>query len=243
MKTATLNAKVRQERGSQKSRQLRDAGKVPAIVYGGAKGGKPNHDVHHVVIEKDALKELLKHHNLLIDLTIDGGEQATTILKEVQWDVFRERVMHVDFERIDVTKALRVKIPVILKGTPKGIAKGGQLRHELHDLEIEAMIKDVPEDIVVRVDDMDLDQVMRVKELKLPTNVKVITDGEQAVAAVRPPVIEAEPVAPAEGAEGAAPAEPEVIGRKKEEGEEGEEGAEGEAAAPAAKAEKKEEKK
>src|SRR5262249_3491669 len=149
--------------------------------------------VQHIVVEREAVDNLLRHHGLLIDLTLEGGTKEVAKIQEIQRDAFGDRVMHLDFVRIDVTKPIRVEVPLIFKGTPKGVAKQGHLRVALHSLGVEALIKDIPEDIVVKVDDLDLDQVMRVKELKLPDNVKATRDPEDVVAAVRLAIIEAEP--------------------------------------------------
>jgi large subunit ribosomal protein L25 len=237
MKRATIEAKSRQTKGSQKARQMRDIGNIPAVVYGGADKGAPNRTVKYLELEGEAFGEVLRVHAQLVDLNVDGQKEAVAVLKEIQRDAFGDKIMHVDFERVDITKPLHLNVPLTIKGTPKGLSKGGQLRVELYDLAIEALINAIPEEIVVKVDDLDLNDVLRVKDLKLPEGVKTKVDPDHVVAAVRPPVVEAEPTEAVAGTEPTS-AEPEVIGLKAKL----EEGAEGEAAAPADKAEKKEKK-
>lgn len=237
MKTTSVEVKTRTGIGSQKSRQIRDTGDVPGVIYGGVAGGKPNREVKHVTVSGEAIENLFRGHGLIIDLTVDGKKEAVAVLKEIQRDAFGDKIMHLDFERLDTTKPVKLTVPLVIKGLPKGITKGGQLRVEMHGIEIEALIAAMPEEIHAKVDDLDLDQVLRVKDLALPAGVKPAGDAEAVVAACRLPVLVAEP---APGTPEATATEPELIGRKPKEGEEGEEGEEGAAPAGDAKAEKKE---
>ncbi len=220
-KTLELKAKTRTEKGTRAARHFR-TGKpalVPAVLYGGRdKDGKALAP-QHLVVGKEDLNLLLKKHGLLIDLQVEGGKKEVAIIKEVQKDALQEFVMHVDFERVDLNKPIHVDVTVTYKGTPKGLTKGGHLRIESYTLKLEALPLAIPEEIVVHVDDVDLDQVLRLKDIKLPEGVKALEDPEHALCAVRAAVEEKEPVAGA--AEG--PAEPEVIGlqSKEKEGEEG----------------------
>jgi large subunit ribosomal protein L25 len=235
MKTIALAAQPRTDKNTRSARRHRANGRVPAVLYGGAlPDGKANHEVKHLTVGKDELNLLLKKHGLLIDLQL-GGSKEVAILKEVQRDALGEFVMHVDFERVDLTKPIHVDVELIYKGTPKGATQGGHLRIEAYKLAIEALVTDVPDNIIIKVDDLELDQVLRLKDITLPPRVKALADAEQALCAVRAAIEEKEPE-PGAAPEG--PAEPEVIGRKKEEEEEG---AEGEAEEkPAAKEKKKE---
>jgi large subunit ribosomal protein L25 len=222
-KTLELKAEARKDTNTRAARRYRGSGKVPAILYGGAKpDGTPNRDVQHLVVGKEDLNLALKKHVLLFEIAAEGGKKEVARIRELQRDALGEFVMHVDFERIDLHKAIQVDVQMVYKGIAKGMAGGGQLRVELYKLKVEALPLDVPDEIVVKIDDMELNQVMRLKDLTLPKGVKALVDSDQVVCAIRPPIEEKEPE-PVAGAEGAA-AEPEVIGLKSktEEGEEGE---------------------
>jgi large subunit ribosomal protein L25 len=124
-------------------------------------------------------------------------------------------VIHVDFARVSLDEKVEVTVPVELKGTPKGEADGGVLQQIIAELEVECLVTDIPDAIRHNVSEMAIDDVLHVKDLKMPTGVRPLQDAEAIVALVKEVIEEAAPVA----AE-AETAEPEVIGRKPEEGEE-----------------------
>jgi large subunit ribosomal protein L25 len=237
-KTLELKAQPRTEKNTRRARAFRAQGRVPAVLYGGAlPDGKANPNTVLITVDEEDLDTLLKKHGLLIDLQMDGKKEVCRV-KELQRDALQEFVMHVDFERIDLTKPIEVEVAVVYKGMPKGFTMGGQLRVESYKLMVRSLPLDVPDQIVVAIDDLELNQVRRLKDIlaTLPKGVTAMADPEHALCAIRPPIEEKEPEPAVAGAETTL-AEPEVIGlqSKKEE----EEGAEG--AAPAA-PEKKEKK-
>src|SRR4051812_499522 len=212
-KTLELKAQNRTESNTRRARAFRAQGRVPAVLYGGAKDGKANSEVVHITIDAEEFDLLLKKHGLLIDLALEGKSKEVCRVKELQRDAFMEFVMHVDFERIDLHKPIEVEVAVVYKGTPKGFAQGGQLRVESRKLLLKSLPLDVPDDIVIKIDDLELNQVLRLKDIAslLPKGVTALEDPEHALCAVRPPIEEKEPEAAVAGAESTA-AEPEVIG-------------------------------
>lgn len=238
-KTLELQAKSRTEKNTRRARAFRAQGRVPAVLYGGAKDGKANSEVVHITIDAEEFDLLLKKHGLLIDLALDGKKKEVCRVKELQRDALQEFVMHVDFERIDLHKPIEVEVSVVYKGTPKGFAAGGQLRIESYKLLLRSLPLDVPDEIIVKIDDLELNQVLRLKDIValLPKGVTAVEDPEHALCSCRPPIEEKEPEPAVAGAEAGA-AEPEVIGLQSKKEEEGAEGA-----APAAGGEKKEKKK
>ena len=167
--------------------------------------------------------DFLNHGAHLFDLSLDGKSEKV-LVKEVQYDHLGMEVIHVDFARVSLDEKVKVTVPVELKGTPKGEADGGVLQQIISELEVECLVTEIPEAIRHNVNEMALNDVVHIKDLKLPAGVKALQDEDLIVATVKE-IVEVAAVAAEEGA-----AEPEVIGRKPAEGEEG---AEGEAA-PAA---------
>jgi large subunit ribosomal protein L25 len=235
-KLMELKWNPRTDKNTRRARAHRAQGRVPGILYGGAlPDGKANPNVLHVTVDKEDLNLLIKKGGLLIDLKVEGKTEVCRV-KELQRDALADFVMHVDFERVDLHKAIEVDVPVIYKGVAKGFLAGGQLRIEAYKLRLRALPLEVPEEILIKIDDMELDQILRLKDIQLPKGVTALEDAERALCAVRPPIEEKEPEPAVAGVEGVT-AEPEVIGLQSKKDEEG---AEGEAA-PAA-GEKKEKK-
>ena len=209
--TAQINAEVRSDLGSRANRRLRQAGKLPGVIYGHKEAVVP------VTLPK---KEVVTHLNRgthVFDLALDGKNEKV-LVKDVQFDHLGAEVLHVDFARVSLDEKVEVTVPLELKGTPKGEADGGVLQQLVAELEVECLVTEIPDAIRHNVSDMGVDSDLHVKDLQLPPGVRALQDEDLVLAQVR--VITEEEAAPA--AEGET-AEPEVIGRKAE----GEDGAEG----------------
>ena len=213
--TAQITAQARPELGSRANKRLRDAGMLPGVIYGHKEAVVP------VTLPKKEVVNFLNHGTHLFEVGLDGRKE-TVLVKEVQYDHLGLEVLHVDFARVSLDEEVDVTVPLELKGEPKGEKDGGVLQQIVNELELRCKVTDIPHDITHDVSEMGLDDVVHVKDLKLPSGVKCLQDEDLIVAQVKE--VKEEEVAPA--AEGEA-AEPEVIGKKPEEGAEGE-------AAPAA---------
>jgi large subunit ribosomal protein L25 len=156
-----------------------------------------------------------------------GGKVQPCLIKEAQYDAIGLHLTHLDLARVDLSDRVKVRVPIELRGTPKGVALGGVLRQELMDLEVECMVSKIPESVRVIVADLELDQVLHVRELQLEEGMTAMNDPETVVATVRVPIVHAEAAA------AAAPGEPEDIAKGKVE-EEGAEADKEKAAAPKA---------
>ncbi|MCS6976333.1 MAG: 50S ribosomal protein L25 [Gemmatales bacterium] len=205
---AVLAAVVRKETGKRRMRRLRKAGQIPGVMYGHKEETIP------LAVKAEDLWALIRHGQRVVDVKLDGKTEKC-LIREVQWDVFGREVLHVDLTRVSADERIRVTVPIHLRGNAAGVAAGGVLDQPLHTLEIECPALAVPEAIRVNVQDLQLDQAIHVKDLKLPEGVVALADPEAVVVQCAKPLEEAA----AEAVEG--PAEPEVIGRKaaEEEGE------------------------
>ena len=157
-----------------------------------------------------------------------------------QYEPIKGHLLHIDLKRIAMDKALRVSVPIVLKGVAAGVkTEGGILEQMLREVEIECLPADIPSHIDVDISHLTFGKVLRVSELPHSDKIKFLTDANQPVAhvtSVKEEVVATPEAAAAEAA--AAPAEPEVIKKGKAETEE-----EGEAAAAEKPAEKEAEKK
>jgi large subunit ribosomal protein L25 len=229
----TIAVAVRAAGGGRAARKVREEGRVPAVVYGNKK------DAATVSVDERELLTLLKTGTQLAHVK-NGSAVELVLIKEVQWDAMGGRILHVDFNRVDVNRKVRVQVPLELRGKPAGAEEGGVLDQVLLQIEIECLPLDIPkEPIRHSVTEMKVNDILHVKDIKLPPKLTAVTGADAVVATVKIPLETVEP-APVEGA----PTEPELIakGKVEEEGAEGEAAAAAGGAAPAAKDKKAPEK-
>lgn len=207
-----LKAEVREGVGKGAARSLRRAGAIPGIVYGRGRDPRP------VSVDGRALAAALHTHaglNVLIDLDLGGnGESTVVMVREVQRDIFRHQPIHVDFHAISLTERLEAHVPVVLKGTAKGLAEGGVVEHILRDVLVECLPTQIPEQFELDVTELIVGRSLHASDLVMPEGVTLLTPPEDViVTVVAPRVIEEAVAAPAaaaatpEGAPGAPAAE------------------------------------
>jgi len=207
MELVTINAEQRKETGSAAGRKARRIGKVPAVVYG------HKQEPVALILSGEEVKNIVSHRIKMVSLNVNGvGESA--LVRDVQFDTFGEKVLHVDFERIAMDELVEVECPVEFVGVPKGAAAGGVVEHPVTDLEIECLPGNIPEVIKVSIGTMEIGDTIHVRDIKVPDGVKILTDADAILVTIRPPAKaeEAEAAAPAESE---APAEPELIRRER----------------------------
>ena len=222
MAEIVVNAKSRDERGKNAARRLRRAGLIPGVVYGG-KG-----DTVAVAVDPKTLQKVLRSEagrNAILKVDIAGKGASNAILKSWQVDPIKENFLHADFYRIAMDVAIRVTVPVAVKGEARGVkVDGGILELVLREIEVECLPGDIPERIEVDVADLGINDAVRISDLPATAKVKVLQAQEQVVVHVvsvkeeEAPAAAAAPVAEGEAA-AATGAEPEVIkkGKKEEE--------------------------
>jgi large subunit ribosomal protein L25 len=213
MEISQLLAEKRQAHGSREARRLRRQGKLPAVVYGHGQ------DPENVSVSIHDVMGLLQHKTHVLELQFDKSRQQV-LVKDVQFDYLGATPVHVDFTRVSLTERVKVSVPLDFRGTPVGVTEGGTFDHPMADLEIECVVTEIPESIRVNVADLKVGDMVHVRDISLPENIKAVAPAEMIVCTVRAKVEEVEEAAAPEGE--AAAAEPEIIGRgpKPAEGEE-----------------------
>lgn len=227
MEELVLDAEIRTEIGKGKVKDLRDKGFLPAVVYAEGK------EALALKLSNRQLIQLVHHHRIegvVINLNIKDDKKHKSrpcLIKEIQYEPVHGEIVHVDFNQISLTKAIKVSIPVVAKGDSIGVKQeGGSLEHVLWEIEVECLPTSIPKDIEVDVTNLKLKEAIHVKDLVVPAGVKILNDPSAIVLSVAEPMKEEVPV---EAVEGEVKQEPEVIKEKKEvpgEGKE-EEGKEG----------------
>jgi large subunit ribosomal protein L25 len=214
---AILEAEIRTTFGKNEARRTRREGKVPGVLYGGE-----GQEATPITVQPRALLKILHSEagqNTLISLKLASVGDSRVLIKNFQLDPVTHHVLHADFYRVAMDKMLRITIPVIVKGEPKGVKQqGGILEFIRREIEIEVLPADIPEHVEVDVSELMLHQGVRVRDISTDAKWKPITEPEAMLVHVIMPKAE-EVAAPAEAAAvaTATPAEPEVIKKGKKE--------------------------
>ena len=212
MEEIILEAQVRKEIGKSKVKVLRTGGFIPAVVY--SEGKK----AILVKLSRHELLTLIHHHHLenaIISLKIKDVQEKVTrscMIKEMQHDPVKGDIVHIDLNEISLTKAIKVNVPVVTTGESAGVKQdGGALEYILWEIEIECLPTAIPKNIEVDISALKIGDTVHVKDIKFPSDVKVLSDQESVVLTIASPMKE-EVVVSVEGAE---KLEPEVIKEKK----------------------------
>ena len=215
---SVLTGKIREAKGKSAARKLRTDECIPAILY----GLKENVSLSVNPKELNKLIEL-KGQNVLIELKVEGdsNDNRKVVIKEFQVHPLKSGMIHVDFLEIDVTKKIKVKIPVFLTGVSPGEKQGGHVNHIVRALEIESLPKDIPEKLEVDMSGVELNQMIHVSDLNLGEAVTILNDPNDVVVNVHLEKIKEEKPDSEEveeGAEDLVPAESKDDSGKKEDG-------------------------
>jgi len=237
MKSVPLTAYPRQATRRAGAKQLRESGRVPAVIYG-RQAPPQNLEIKAVDIEN------LIHHSaseiLLLDLAVNGDARPNrlALVQEIQHHPLSGKVLHVDLHEVSENEKVTVMVPVEAVGEAIGVKEGGTLEHVLFKLRVRALPKDLPECIEVDVSNLAIGSAIHIGDIKPPPHCEILGDKHISVLAVAAPLTEEQEKAlEAAAAEAGSVADVEMIKEKKEEGE-AEEGAKAPAkgaAAPAAK--------
>ena len=218
---AILEATARDSFGKNEARRTRREGLVPAVLYGASAGA--NKEATAIAVNPKALLKILHSEsgaNTLISLKLAGAADARVLVREYQLDPVTHQLLHADFYRVAMDRAIRVMIPVVVRGEPAGVKQqGGILEFVRREIEIECLPGDIPEHVEVDVSELMLHQGIRVRDLAVQPKWKPVSDSDMMLVHVIMPKAEevvAAPVAEV-GAAPAVPAEPEVIKKGKKE--------------------------
>ena len=200
---SVLTAKIREANGKSAARKLRTDECIPAVVYG------VNDNVNLSVNPKEVKKLIdAKGLNVLIELKVEGdSENRNVVLKEFQTHPLKPGWLHIDFLEIDVSKKIKVKVPIELIGISPGEKQGGHVNHIIRALEIESLPKDIPEKIEVQMGGVELNEMIRVSDLTLDESLTILNNLNDVVVNVHLEKVKEETVEVEEGAEGAEGAE------------------------------------
>lgn len=201
-----LEIDPRESLGSVAAKTLRSEGKIPANFYF---HGEKN---QNLVLDKGVFHKAIHSGSHIFEVEL-GGKKRYVMVKSVQYHPVTEEIMHVDLQGVRMTEKIGISIPIVLEGEAVGVKEGGVLMQNLTTLEIQCLPTDVPENVIIDITELDINQNLTVNDISLGGEIEVITVEDTTVVSIQPPITEVEPELPEE---------------ELEEGEEGEEVAEGE---------------
>ena len=180
MEKIALAVEKRDDVGKCPNRRLRATGRIPAIMYGGKE------QVMLSVDRQDFERKFKRiSENVLIDLSIKGGDTREVLIKDYQKDKVRGTLIHLDFYEVIKGHKLRAKIPLRLEGTPVGVrVDKGMLDISLYHMEVECEPKDLPEAIIVDVTGIAVNHSLHIRDIVLPAGVVTHESPDTVVATV-----------------------------------------------------------
>ena len=204
----SIEANIRNTNTKGEVNSLRINGNVPAVVYGGSEKNQK------IYLSKKNIKNLIEKENFLsniISINLDGKSE-NVLPKEIVWDPITDEPIHIDFLRIVKGAKVILEIPVKFINIEKspGLKRGGVLNIVRRKVELKCPAENIPTELVVDLDNLDIGSSIKISSIKLPENVTPTIQGRDfVVATVAAPTIIKEPEKPAEETteEGAEPAE------------------------------------
>ncbi len=207
--TPMLVAEKRERTGSRYSRRLRDAGSLPAVVYGHKEAPVS------IAVNMHETMQHLKKGEKLVELELDGAKQHV-ILKDLGYDYLGSNIIHADFARVSLDERVNTKAHLTFIGDAVGLKTSGAIMmHPTTELELNVLITNLPDHIDVDVSGMEVGDVIHASDVKLPLDsMQLLTDPDTIVAQIVLKAVQADDTESGEvSADGAAP---EVIGEKKD---------------------------
>jgi large subunit ribosomal protein L25 len=179
MKQVALNVKSRDALGSSAVKRLRDAGQIPAVIYGES-------GVRHLEVDAHAFWlawRSIGGRAALLELHIDGDEESTfALIQDFQRDSVKDNFIHLDFKEVVRGKELETAIPVITKGLAYGVKnEQGVLELHAHELEVRCRPRDLPESIIVDVAALKVGDSLKLSDLPALENVTFIEDDDHVI--------------------------------------------------------------
>ncbi len=176
MKSIAISGSPRENVGKRDAKELRYEGKVPAVLYGGK-------EQFHFAIDAPALRDLVYTPEVnFAELNIDG-KKFNAIMQDIQFHPLTEKIVHIDFLQLFDDKKVTIEIPVKLTGTSPGVKMGGKLVQKLRKLKVNALPKNMPQEVEVSIEPLEVGKSVRVRDLK-PADYVITNVSEDTIVSV-----------------------------------------------------------
>lgn len=172
-----FKATKRVDQGTGASRRLRRAGQLPGIIYGA------NKDAESITLDHNELYHLLRKeafHSSVLNVVVEGKKQ-TVILRDTQWHPYKQQVLHIDFQRVNASEKLHIKVPLhfINAEVSPAVKLAGQIiTHVINEVDVACLPKNLPEFIEVDLSALESEQSLHVSDIKLPKGVEIVHHGD-----------------------------------------------------------------
>lgn len=183
-----LNAQKREDLTKSVTNEIRNSGRIPAVVYGHNKESKTV-SVDSVDLIKTVRDE---GRNAIISLQVEGGDAVDVMLHDYQIDPIKDDLLHADFYIVNMSEEMDVEVSVRLEGEAKGEKEGGVLQQPFYEIQVRAKPKDIPEEIVVDVSDLGVNDSLSISDLEVTGKYEFLDDPDTTVASVLPPTTDEE---------------------------------------------------
>ena len=191
MEKPVLKVKIRNKVGKGHARRLRKKGFIPVILYG-----------PHLKSSVPLEVELLELRNFLSSLSekskiialqfADENDKREVIIKDTQYNWVKGKLEHLDFYEITRGEKISTKVSLHLVGESAGVKKGGVIEQMVREVEVECLPKDIPSHIDVDLKELEIGDSLRVKDIQLPSGVKILTNAEEVFVSILSPISEEE---------------------------------------------------
>lgn len=200
MSAEALKVEKREETGTLRMRRMRAAGMVPAVLYGHGQ------DCLNLKVDQRHIRKMVDHGHYIVSLS--GAVSETAMIKEVQWDAFGSRILHLDLARISATEKVEATLPLNVKGEAPGAGLGGIVTQVGHEIKLMCPANILPDSLEVSIDDLQLDASITAGDVPIPDGAELLNDpGESMITCYLPRGSESD------AADGDGSDEPEVIGK------------------------------
>jgi large subunit ribosomal protein L25 len=171
--TTTINAELREDVGKGASRRLRRLGKVPAVIYGG------HRDPVSLSVEQDQLRHATENEAFfasILEVKVGKDHTQQVVVRDMHRHPYKPTIMHIDFMRVSAEEVLRISVPVHFAGeeeSPAGKTSGVVIQHQMTEVEIAALPKDIPEYLEVDLSSMEAGEAVMLSSIVLPEGVTI----------------------------------------------------------------------
>jgi large subunit ribosomal protein L25 len=178
-----LKATKREDLTKSTTKQIRNEGRVPAVIYGKAK------DAQSISVDSVELVKTVRDEgrNAIISLNIENDKPVDVMLHEYQIDPLRDELVHADFYIVNMSEEMDVEVPLRLEGEAQGSKDGGVLQQPLYELQVRAKPGDIPEEIVVDISELAIGDTIAIADLPKASNYEFLEDEDTTIATVLPP--------------------------------------------------------